>query len=153
MISLGIGGGVWAATESPLALPVAIATGVLIDTDHALDFFNWYVKRDQRYFLVLFHAWEYSAIGLGLMSALWYHPLFLAALMGHLGHLIADQLMNSLHPMAYSIGYRSFYRFDRKRFMGERLFPLSKVLHANLPFWLQIEPWLFRISRIRNKQD
>lgn len=154
MVSLGIGGGVWAATGSPLAVPVAFAAGVLIDTDHALDFYNWYVRGDGRYLLLPFHAWEFSFVGLVLLLAVWHHPLFLAAVLAYLGHLIGDQVANSMHPMAYSALYRLAHRFDRELLTEQRLFSLSKVLEANIPFWGQIEPRLLRIaSRLRNERS
>ena len=151
VISLGIGAGVWAATKSPLAIPVAFCSGVLIDIDHALDFYNWYFRGDRRYLLVVFHAWEFSLLGLVALFAFYYHPLLLAAVLGHLGHIITDQLANSFHPMAYSIVCRLRHRFDRPQLMGERLYSLSQALHNSIPFWGHLEPWLLRIaSRIRS---
>lgn len=105
-----------------------------------MDYYNWYVRRDPRYLLILFHAWEFSLAGLALLLGWWHHPIFLAAILGYLGHLTADQLANGLHPMTYSITYRWFRRFDRRRLTRGSLWPLSDVMAANIPFWRQIEP-------------
>ena len=36
--SLGLGGVAWAATGSPLALPVAVTKGAFVDLDHVIAF-------------------------------------------------------------------------------------------------------------------
>ena len=38
--AVGIGAVAWFTTGSPLAIPVALATGVLVDVDHVADFFD-----------------------------------------------------------------------------------------------------------------
>lgn len=152
MVAVGVGAGVWAATGSPLAIPVAIGTGVLIDADHVLDFLDWFVSGDKRRMYVLFHAWEVSI--LGLLSLLFLgHPLFVAAVLGYTGHLVADSLANRTHPLAYFMLYRLYRGFDR-RYLTLNPDAMSLMLHRHdVPLWARIEPWLYRlVYRARARQ-
>ena len=150
--TLGIGGSVWAATKSPLAVPAALASGVLIDVDHALDFFNWYVRKDARFSLLAFHAWEFALVGLVLILALWSHPVLLAAAIGYAGHIATDHIANRLHPFAYFLSYRLLHRFDRSLLMGRNVAPLSDTLQANIPLWGQIEPLVLKVIGIARQE-
>jgi len=111
VISGAVGGGVWLATGSPAAAGAAFGTGVLIDVDHLYDYYQRYVKRRQNKLYVLFHAWEYSLIGLLILTMALYHPVLLGVLLGHLSHVVTDHLVNRLSPFGYSITYRLFRRF------------------------------------------
>ena len=115
---------------------------MFIDSDHVLDYLDWILRGHKRYMLVLFHAWEYSLIGLGILAGLWYHPVFLAAVLGHIGHVTADSLANSTHPLAYSIMYRVSrgFRLDKLTRTPTPVMPESGV-----PLWARIEPWLWRL--------
>ena len=97
--------------------------------------------------LVLFHAWEYSLIGLAILAGLWYHPVFLAAVLGHLGHITADNLANATHPFAYSILYRASHGFRHNELAHT---PTPAMPESGVPVWAQIEPWLWRLIH-RNK--
>ena len=59
-ISAGIGTGVWGVTGSPTAGGVALGVGVLIDVDHLVDYYRWYILRKNGKIFLIFHAWEYS---------------------------------------------------------------------------------------------
>ena len=142
VVSVGVGAGVWAATGSPLAVPVAVASGVLVDVDHLYDYYRWFAKGDRRHLVLPFHAWEYSAAGLVLAFALWYHPLAVAAVLGHLAHLVADHLANPTHRFAYFLAYRVSCRFSREQLMFGPPPAFAEVLRANVPFWRWIEPRL-----------
>ena len=133
-------------------MPAAVGAGVLIDADHVLDYYNWYVRKDVRFLFLPLHAWELSVVLLALL-AVWYHPLLLAAALGHVGHLVADQVGNRLYPLAYSIGYRALRRFDRDHLMGRSSPPtFSVVLEVHVPLWVRFRPGLVRAaSRIRRK--
>ena len=80
--SLGIGGSVWAATGSLMAVPAAAAAGVLVDADHILDYFNWYWRRDLRRVFLLLHGWEMGIVGLLVVLAGAYHPVFSCGRLG-----------------------------------------------------------------------
>ena len=144
---MAIGSGVWAATGSPLAVPVAVSAGVLIDADHLLDFYNLYVKKDQRRLFLLLHGWEYGILGLVLIAAGWHHPLLVAATLGHLGHMIGDQIDNRpVDSLAYSFAYRAYRRFDLRRLFGEPQPTFSEALQDKIPLWHVIEPRLMRVA-------
>lgn len=147
MVSVGIGGGVWAATGSALAVPAAVATGVLTDADHLLDFYLMYVKKDRRRVFVLFHAWEYAILGLALALGVWHHSIMVAGVLGYLGHLVGDQIGNRpKHPLAYSIVYRMRSGFERSRLFQGAPVTLSEQLHGSIPLWRLIEPRLLSLS-------
>ena len=134
----------WGVSGSPLAVPAALAAGVLIDSDHIFDFYNWYVRKDRRRVFLLFHAWEYTALALTLALTVWHHPAVLAGVLGHLGHLVSDQLANHpRHPLGYSVIYRLFIGFDNGRIFPETPPTLSEALHNSIPLWGMIEPRLF----------
>lgn len=146
LVSVGIGGTVWAATGSSASVAAASVTGVLIDVDHILDYYNWYWKKDKGKLYVLFHGWEYSAVALVLVLALWYHPVLLAAVLGHIGHLIGDQIGNRpMHPMAYSVVYRILAGFNRVQLAGEVPETYSEALNK-IPLWPKIEPLVVRLA-------
>ena len=111
-VSTVVGGGVWAATGSLKAGALTVAVGVLMDADHAYDFYQWYIRRNQDKIFVFLHAWEYSIVGLALLASVFYHPLFLATVAAHLSHVITDQLHNRVSPLGYSITYRIIKGFD-----------------------------------------
>lgn len=104
--------------------------------------------------LRLFHAWEYPAIAL-VALAFWYHPLLLAAILGHLSHLILDQIFNSVRPLAYFISYRVLKRFNR-HILSPRIFERhADILRYPAPWWGRLEPTLWKIvirRRLRREQ-
>ena len=141
------------ATGSPFAVPAALAGGVLIDSDHLLDFYYWYVKKDAERVFVLFHAWEYAALGLALTGLVWYHPILLAVVLGHVGHLVGDQINNRpTHPLAYSVIYRLYRGFARHGMFRESPANLSEALRKSIPMWHIVEPMLLKVAfRLRKE--
>ncbi len=130
----------WAATGSPGAVAASVATGVLVDADHVIDFYNFYVRKDRSRLLLLGHGWEYTALGFAAYLSIWGHPWMLAAVLGHLGHLIADHLWNRpAHLLGYSIVYRASIGFRRQRVFTEIEPTLSAALGASIPFWDRFE--------------
>ena len=115
MASGALGAGIWVATGSPVAFAFALTTGVFTDIDHSVDLFNPDDHGRQRYMLRPFHAWEYSIVALVVLLASWYHPVFLAAIVGHLSHLVIDQFTNRVHPLGYFIAFRASRGFRRRR--------------------------------------
>ena len=148
--SLGVGAAAWFITGSPLAIPVALATGVFVDLDHVTDFFD---SRDQgrpRHMLRLFHAWEYLLVTLVVVLAFSQHPMLLTALLAYLSHLLLDQFANRVHPMAYFIVYRAAHGFRRSHLSPNKCGESSESLDGSLPLWGRLEPWLWRlVTRFR----
>jgi len=144
-ISAGIGVGVWGATGSPVAGATALGVGVLMDVDHLFDYYQWYVRRKKGKIYLFFHAWEYSLVGLLVVGLAFYHPVLLAAVLAHLGHVAADHFHNRMAPWGYSIIYRLTARFD-----SNVISPNHNVLRSYeswprmVPFGKRIEPWYQR---------
>ena len=144
-ISAGIGAGVWGITGSPAAGAATIGVGVLTDVDHLFDFYQWYIRRRKGKIFLLFHAWEYSIVGLVLLGFVFYHPFLLAAVLAHLGHVTADHFHNRLSPLGYSLAYRLAVGFD-----SGRIAPNHNVLDAYkawphmVPFGKRFKPWFKR---------
>lgn len=136
----------WAATGEPLAVPAAFASGVLVDGDHLLDYFHLYTRRRPRRQFVLLHGWEYSLIGLIVVFAFWYNDLLLAAVLGHIGHLVGDHLGNKVsHPLTYSVLFRLRHGFARYRYYDYPPTTLSEVLHQRIPLWSRLEPLVVKV--------
>ena len=131
-----------------MAVPAAVATGVLIDVDHVLDFYYYFAKKDTRRLFLIFHAWEYTIIALALTIGAWQNPVLVAGGLGLLGHLVGDQIANRpAHPLTYSLVFRVYTRFDRTIMFPETPTTLSETLHHNIPLWRLIEPRLIGIAR------
>ena len=144
-VSVGIGAAVWAATREPLALPAAFVAGALNDADHLLDYYLWFVRKDRRRLYLIFHAWEYAVVALALSLTIWQHPVLLAAALGHIGHLIGDQLANRpKSKLAYSMVFRMSAGFDHRRLFEELPTTLSQALGRSIPLWSLIETRLPR---------
>lgn len=151
VISTGIGAGVWAATGSVAAGGAALAVGVLVDVDHLVDLYQSWIRRRPNQVLVLLHGWEYSIAGLITLGLVFYHPVFLGLVLGHLGHVVTDHFHNRLTPLGYSIIYRAWVGFDAEKIAPGRD---PATYHHNLPAFFpfrflweswyrrKIEPWI-----------
>jgi hypothetical protein len=142
VISGVIGGGVWLATGSTPAAATAVGFGVLMDVDHVYDYYQWYIKGRRGKIYLLFHAWEYSLVGLVVLAVGFYHPLLLGAMLAHLAHVATDHLSNHLCRSGYSIIYRSVIRFDATIISPYHDVTADyKQLPRYLPFGRRFEPW------------
>lgn len=112
-ISLAIGGVLWAATKSPYSAVAALATGVLVDLDHLLEYYRWFVKEDHSRVVYFLHSYELvvPALLAGYLSG--WDPLILGVSMAFIGHLLTDQIANPVQPFAYFFTYRALKRFKR----------------------------------------
>ena len=150
-VSTVVGGVVWAATGSLEAGALTLGVGVLMDIDHIYDYYQMYVRRKPDKFYVIFHAWEYSIIGIALPASVFYHPLFLAAVAAHLSHVITDQLHNHVSPLGYSIIYRIIHKFDSKN-LAPRHDPATSYwrLLKVLPYGKRLAPWFQKRAQEAN---
>ena len=114
-LSAAVGAGVAVATGSPWAFGAAMGTGVLIDSDHTLDYYRWFIRRRTERVFYLFHGWEHLAILVLVTALLGWHPIMIGATLGYLSHLIADQVVNHAYPFTYSIVYRALHGFRMGR--------------------------------------
>ena len=152
--SVGLGALVWTTTGSTLAIPTAVAAGVLVDLDHLIDFFDSKDEGRNRHMFRPFHAWEYFLAALVLLLLSWPDPLFLAAVLGYLSHLVIDQFTNRVHPLAYSIAFRASRGF-RRQYLTPFLFDESfKMPKTPRPLWGRVEPSLWRlVTKLRGEED
>ena len=79
---------------------------MLIASDHFIDLYQSWIKGRPDKVLVLAHGWEYSIIGLLFLGLIFYQPIVLGAVLGHLGHVATDHFHNRLTPLSYFIFYR-----------------------------------------------
>ena len=152
--SAGVGAIAWYTTGSPLAIPVALGTGVLVDLDHVTDIFDSEDQGHNRHMFRPFHAWEYLLVALVVLLGFSLHPLFVVAFFGYLSHLLLDQLANRVHPMAYFIAYRAAHGF-RRRHLSPYIFSESyrPLDDESIPLWGRLEPSLWRlVTRIRGQE-
>jgi hypothetical protein len=150
IVSTAIGASIWAATGSPAAVGVAVGVGVLVDVDHSVDYYQEWVKRRPYLVIKLLHGWEYSVLGLLVLSFIYYHPLLLAATLAHLGHVALDHYHHRPSPWTYFLSHRAWLRFDvRKIEPGRPIRQSYEDFPDKLPlgrFWeawyrRKIEPW------------
>ncbi len=148
-VSLGLGGVAWAATGSPLALPVAVTTGVLVDVDHVIDFFDSKDRGRACHMLRPFHAWEYLLLTLAVLLIFSQHPLLLVAFLGYLSHLLLDQFANRVHPLAYFIVYRAAHGFRRRQLTPYVFSESYQPVEEAVPWWGRLEPSIWRLVERR----
>ena len=145
VISSGVGVGVGIATGSPEAGALALGVGVLMDVDHALDFYRWYVSGRPDQIIMGLHAWEYSLAGLVALGAGAYHPLLLAIILAHLAHVATDHFHNELPSLSYFMAYRISKRFATAEISpGQNVMRAYKAWPKMLPYSRKILPWYQR---------
>ena len=113
-------GAVWAATGEWIALPAAVAAGVLPDADHLWDFYVKYVKRDQSKLFLLFHGWEFLLAAVIVYIAGYREPWFLGAMTGYATQIGGDQVFNNVRWHTYFLSARIWLRFSEEKVIGER---------------------------------
>ena len=159
-ISTVIGATVWGTTGSPLAGGIAVGVGVLIDVDHLIDYYRWWVSGRPNKFFVVFHGWEYSFIGILMLALGYYDPILLAVTLAHLGHIMTDHLYNRMTPLGYFILYRAWVRFDAGKLapgidLADSYQSLPEMFPLR-PLWepwyrRRVEPWIAR--RVARSRD
>ena len=117
VISLTIGGVLWATTKSPYSLVAAFVTGVMIDIDHLVEYYWWFVKEDQSKAWLFLHSYELvvPAFLAGYFSG--WDPVVLGISLAFLGHLLTDQVANPVGPFAYFFTYRAMNGFRRRKYV------------------------------------
>ena len=150
-ISTVVGASIWGITGSPLAGAVAAGVGVLVDADHLVDLYQSCIRLKPNLVVVPLHGWEYSVAGILVLWFAFYHPVFLAVIIGHLSHVATDHLHNRLTPLGYFVLYRAWVRFDaRKIAPGRGSTYFHHHVTSSFPFrglwesWYlrKVEPWL-----------
>ena len=125
-ISLSIGAVLWAVTKSPYALLASFLAGVLIDLDHLVEYYLWFVRKDNARLIYVLHSYELlvPAFLSGYFSG--WNPVVTGVSFAFLGHLIADQIANPVVPLAYFFTFRAIKRFRRRELVRMRWDEISK---------------------------
>ena len=141
-ISTVVGASVWGITESPLAGAVAAGVGVFVDVDHLVDLYLSCIRLKSNLVVVPLHRWEYSIVGTLILCFVFYHPVFLAAVIGHLSHVSTDHFHNRLTPLGYFVMYRAWVRFSaRKIAPGRDTAYFHHNVTSSFPMRGLWEPW------------
>ena len=139
-MSTAAGAGAWAVTGEPIALPAAVAAGVLTDLDHLLDYYLFWVRRERRYLVLFLHGWEYLIAGLAVYIFGFREPWLLGAILGYATQIGPDQWVHAARWDTYLITVRASRRF-RAKSTSTKAFASSYESHiASLPFgkeWLR----------------
>ena len=111
VVSLTIGGVLWVVTKSPYSFISSLLTGVLIDMDHLVEYYWWFIKEDHTRVWYFLHSYELlvPAIISGYISG--WNPIVVGASAAFLGHLLSDQIANPVAPLTYFFTYRAVKRF------------------------------------------
>lgn len=107
IVSAALGTGISAITGDPVLIGVTVAAGVLPDADHAIDFYNWYVRRSPSRLFLILHGWEYLAAAIFLYGFVITEPWMLALVVGYSSQLIGDQLFNRPKWLTYFVIVRA----------------------------------------------
>lgn len=142
MSSALLGAGVYAGTGSETMAVSTVASGILIDLDHVLDFVvfskmkfsikNMFVWCDQCLWnkvTLLFHSWELMLL-LSIAAISTQNPILLGIMIGAGFHLAADQVVNPrknpLHKYFYFLSFRIAKGFSREHILVESYSPAEK---------------------------
>ena len=149
----GIGSLVWAGTGESAAVPIAVAAGVLVDSDHAPNFILPKKTLERIHTIGFLHAWEYFAVILVVLPLFEYHPLILGALLGYLSHLVLDQISHRHGPFYYSILYRLYHGNDTDSGKERETRRPHVEPQFRPPLWgrLEPQPWML-FKRFRNSR-
>jgi hypothetical protein len=106
---------------------ICFLVGILVDVDHFFDyvrdtgwnlnlkqFFNYsYGAKYERFYLFL-HAYEHLILIAIIIVISNYNIFIIAAGVGFTQHLIFDQIINPVKPMAYFLTYRLKNKFSKQ---------------------------------------
>ncbi len=118
VISLTIGGVLWAVTKSPYSMLAAALSGVLIDLDHLLEYYRWFVKNDHSRVWFFLHSYELVPPAFLASYLSGWDPVVMGVSFALLGHILTDQLANSVGPLTYFFTYRALKGFRRDEILN-----------------------------------
>ena len=152
VVSLAIGGALWAVTQSPYALLGGVVTGVAIDLDHLVEYYRWLVKEDHTRVYYFLHSYELvpPAFLAGYFTG--WEPAVLGVSVAFLGHLFTDQLANATRPFTYFFTYRAMKRFRHSEIFRVEDEELRRE-SLNMPFAKTVLAALNPRSRSPNKEQ
>ena len=151
-LSGAAGGVVWGVSGEPWALAVTVGSGVLVDIDHAPDYWWAFALRREPVCIVFLHGWEWL---LGLMVAsIWIgFPWWLVAVVTGYGlHLVTDHTFNGERSLGYSLIFRALHRFQKRQVDPDWDYDrVYEVMRKELPFALMLAEWWNGRSVARNQ--
>lgn len=151
-LSSAVGGVLWAVTGHAITVPIAIAAGVLPDVDHALDYYNRYIRRDWRRIYLLLHGWEYFALASALYLFVFPEPWMLAVTLGYLMQIGADQAANQARWFSYSLLARAVLKFDSRKILpNERRDSYDALVRSVPVFKDRLRSWFAARSEPRHR--
>lgn len=134
-LSGAAGGATWAATGEPWTLAITVGAGVLVDLDHAPDYWWAFSLRRRPVAVLLLHGWEWL-MGLAVLG-MWtgFSWWLVAVLVGFGLHLTTDHLFNGGRLLCYSFIFRASHGFQMARVAPSWDLSLSYyVLRKEIPF-------------------
>jgi hypothetical protein len=108
-ISVAVGAAAWWGTGDPVAGAASLATGVLPDVDHIIDY-SYYRWRGEHRLILPLHAYEFALLGT-VIALLESNNILGWAVLSYFIHLLADQSENRTHKLGYSLLFRAWHRF------------------------------------------
>ncbi|MBM3942645.1 MAG: hypothetical protein FJ316_06935 [SAR202 cluster bacterium] len=151
MLSAVAGAGMWAATGHPLALPVTVAAGFLVDADHAPDMWWSLALVRQPTAVYALHAWEWLAGMLALGIWIGFQWWLASAIAGYALHLVTDHVVNRGRPLTYSLIYRACHRFRMAEVAPSwTIEHAHEVLESEIPLANRLVNWWKRRASRQN---
>ncbi len=137
---------------------VTFLAGVLLDLDHLLELYLWYVKGNKKRKFVFLHAWEILVIlflvflilyGLNFSNILFAtdKAVLLGIMIGYGSHILLDSIFNKVHPLGYFIIFRVINRFDSKIMNPSDIERDFTDLYSKFPFAYLIIPLTLKIMK------
>ncbi|HMR62869.1 MAG TPA: hypothetical protein PKE64_02560 [Anaerolineae bacterium] len=109
LISASIGTAGWWLTGQPKACLVALASGVLPDLDHLIDY-AYYNRRGEHRLILPLHGYEFALLGT-IIALRGGHKVLSVAVISYFVHLLADQAENRTRRWGYSLLFRVWHHF------------------------------------------
>lgn len=129
----------YAVSESAVMAGAALASGILIDADHLIDYVAFhrppygvrhlldiYYNGRLTHVLLPLHAWELVIfLALAAAASQW-PPLTTGLLIGIGHHVLLDQIFNKPYPLGYFLSYRLYCRLAFNRCFRKPAGPLPE---------------------------
>ena len=113
VVSISIGGVVWGITKSPYSFFAAAVAGVMIDLDHLVEYYWWFVREDNSRVWFFLHSYELLVPAFLASFLSGWDPVVTGASAAFMGHLITDQIVNPVAPLGYFFTFRAIKGFRR----------------------------------------
>ena len=113
LVLISIGGVLWGITKSPYSFFAAAVAGVMIDVDHLVEYYRWFVREDNSRVWFFLHSYELLVPAFLASFLSGWDPVVTGVSAAFMGHLITDQIVNPVAPLAYFFTFRAMKGFRR----------------------------------------